>query len=82
MGAQKEGTIVNISSIAAVSAAVGFAFYSSAKAGAVLAAMAKAENIPLRLQLGSDAVDYVRKCLDDRLIENGRFQETSVKSDF
>ncbi|MGN0953835.1 SDR family oxidoreductase [Dialister sp.] len=153
MRKQKTGTIINITSIAAVSAAVGSSFYASAKAGlellsdglrkeaaplgirvmivepgalrthfrdnllesderlqayektawqtrpekvrkeapemgdpakagAVIVSMAGRDEVPLRFQVGSDSVEYVRKCYADRLIEVGRYEEESVKSDF
>ncbi|WP_278674322.1 SDR family oxidoreductase [Acidaminococcus fermentans] len=153
MRKQKEGTIVNFSSIAGVSAAVGSSFYASTKAalellsdglrkevsslgirvmivepgafrthfrgnlqesntrlkayadtawktrpevvrksapeegnpekaGQVIVQVVHQQEVPLRLQLGSDAVDFVRKCYADRLAEVEQYESLARTTDF
>ena len=82
MRGQHSGTIVNFSSVAALSANPASAFYASSKAASVLLKAIQSDNPPFRLLLSKQAVDFARQEYKNRLIEIDKWQSLSETTDF
>lgn len=52
------------------------------KAGKVIVQVASQKEVPLRLQIGSDSVAFVRQCYADRLAEVDKYEALSDSTDF